>query len=192
MIEYLKMVPEDYDKLESLCREYLDNGSMLHDRIIEVFNDSSTISLKAVDTDTGEIVAIMIYTKGIAFSCDNEYVIKKVTDYVGDTDVYTGEAFLVKPEYRKSGIAYDMQQKMKDYLEEKKAKTGRETVLLHEMWVYPDGKIPAYRSAKEIYGISEDLGIIEHFYKDYYKQGHLCPICGKNCVCSARITLSRI
>ncbi len=192
MIEYSRMVPEDYDVLEHLCREYLDNGSMLHDRIIEVFNESSTISLKAVDTETNEIVAIMIYTKGIAFSCDNEYVTKIVTDYVGDADVYTGEAFLVKPEYRKTGIAYDMQKKMKDFLEEKKAKTGRETMLLHEMWVYPDGKIPAYRSAKEIYGIDKDLGIIDQFYKDYYKFGHLCPICGKNCTCSAKITLSRI
>ncbi len=192
MIQFQRLTSDDIDMVERLYREYLDNGTMLRERIEEVFIERGTIGCKAVDSETGEIAGIIIDTRGIAFSVENEELTKKVADYVGDADVYTGEALLVTHKYRGMNLAVEMTKKIKEYMYEEKEKTGRDIYMLHEMWVYPDGKTPAYKSVNEIYGITEDLGIVKHFYKDYYKQGHLCPVCGKNCICSARITLSKI
>ena len=192
VIDYLKVTIEDLDVVEQLYREYLDNGTQLRERIDEIFIERGTISCKAVDHDTGEIAGLIVYTMGVAFSCDFDDIINEVNELVGDAMIYTGESFLVTYKYRGQNISEKMMYKMKEFLEEEKASTGKDIFVLHEMWVYPDGKTPAYRSVNDIYGITYDLGIKKHFYKDYYKKGHLCPVCGKNCVCSARITLSRI
>jgi len=62
---------------------------------------------------------------------------------------------------------------------------------VYELWVLPDGKVPAEKILKAtcdtIY-----LGQYENFYREFCLEGYLCPICGRDCICSAKIYLGKV
>ena len=192
MIDYSEILISDLDEIEELYRKHLDNGSLLRERIEEVLCSEKTLSCKATDKETGKIAGIIIYTYGISFSCGHPELCKKVEDIIGDSYIYTGESFLVDNSYRGQHISSNMMNCINCKLKEIRRDLNKDIYVLHEMWVYPDGKIPAYNFVNKIYGVSNDLGIIKGFYKEYYLKGHLCPVCGEKCVCAAKITLSKI
>jgi len=193
MIEYSTAKFEDLDEIEALYRKYLDNGSSLRERIDAIFKKDDSYSCKAVDTETGKIIGIAVYECGMILSCGHQEFCRKITESIGeDAVIYTGESLLVETDYRDKKISYGLNEHIKKQLTELSQREGREVYVLHEMWVYPNGKTPAFKVVDGIYGIYKDFGIIPQFYKDYYKHGHLCPICGENCICSARITISKI
>lgn len=61
---------------------------------------------------------------------------------------------------------------------------------LHELWVHPNGFVPALGVIKT-FGEARYLGQFDNFYKDFYHFGYVCPICGKDCICSAQIYLCK-
>ncbi len=192
MIQYLNADENDIDEIERLYRKHLDNGTALRPRLERIFRDPDTLAQKAVDSETGKIAGVDIYTPGISFSCYYPELVKNVEDYVMGAKVYTGEAIFVDNEYRGKRIARTFEKNMSDRLVEISRLCGEKIYVLHEMWVYPDGKTPAYGPVTGAFNICRDFGIIPHFYRDYFKNGSLCPICGEKCVCSARITISKI
>ena len=193
MIDYQCVTLQDLDEVEALYRKYLDNGSSLRERIDKIFSKNSTYSCKAVDTDTGKIVGIAVYECGLILSCGHHEICEKIYDEIGkDATIYTGESLLVETEYRDKKISYGLNEHIRTKMEVLAKERGASVYVLHEMWVYPNGKTPAFKVVNGIYGIFRDFGIIPEFYRDYYKHGHLCPICGENCKCSARITISKI
>jgi len=192
MIQYLNADENDIDEIERLYRKHLDNGTALRPRLERIFRDPDTLAQKAVDSKTGKIAGVVIYTSGISFSCNYPKLVKKVKDYVMGAEVYTGEAIFVENKYRGRSIAQTLEKNMRARLAEISRTRGEEIYVLHEMWVYPNKEVPAYGLVRSIFGICRDYGIIPRFYRDYFKNGSLCPVCGKKCVCSARITLSEI
>ena len=193
MIEYQRVTLQDLDEVEALYRKYLDNGSSLRGRIDKIFEKNTTYSCKAVDTDTGKIVGIAVYECGLILSCGHHEICETIYDEIGsDAMIYTGESLLVETDYRDKKISYGLNEHIRAELAALSEQRNRPVYVLHEMWVYPNGKTPAFKVVNGIYGIHRDFGIIPEFYRDYYKCGHLCPICGKNCKCAARITISKI
>jgi len=195
MIEYRKAAAGDIDEIETLYRKYLDDGASLRERIDAIFARDNTYSCVAVDTDTGRIVGLAVYENGLVLSCGHEHDAlgdSILAELGGDVLIYTGESLLVESDYRDKKISYGLNEHIRESLRSLSAETGRDVYVLHEMWVYPNGKTPAFKVVNGIYGIHRDYGIIPNFYRNYYKHGHLCPICGENCVCSARITISKI
>ena len=192
MIEYQRVTHEDLDEVEALYRKYLDNGSSLRRRIDAIFAKDSTYSCKAVDTETGKIIGVAVYECGLILSCGHHEICETIYAEIGaDALVYTGESLLVETEYRDKKISYGLNEHIRADLAALAKKRGRPVYVLHEMSVYPNGKTPAFKVVDGIYGIFHDFGVIPEFYRDYYKHGHLCPICGEDCKCAARITISK-
>ena len=193
MIEYQRATIKDLDEIEALYRKYLDNGAGLRARIEAIFKEKETFSCKAIDTETGKIIGVAVYECGLILSCGHHEICNLIYDEIGeDALIYTGEALLVETDYRDKKISYGLNEHIREHLRLYAKEQGRPVYVLHEMWVYPNGKIPAFRVVDGIYGVYRDYGIIPDFYRDYYKCGHLCPICGENCKCSAKITISKI
>ena len=192
MITYLETNENDIDEIELLYRKHLDNGTALRARLERVCRDPETLSLKAVDSETGKIVGVIMYTPGISFSCSYPRIVKKVENLAGNIPVYTGEAIFVEDEYRNRHIARNFEIKIREKIANIAKAKGTNIYVLHEMWVYPNGKTPAYGLVSTVFNICHDFGVIPRFYRDYFKNESLCPICGENCVCSARITISEI
>ncbi len=192
MIEYLETNENDIDEIELLYRKHLDNGTALRARLERICCDSETLSLKAIDSESEKIVGVVMYTPGVSFSCSYPEIVKEVEDFAGNIPVYTGEAIFVEDGYRNQHIARSFETKIRQKLADIGKAKDTKIYVLHEMWVYPDGSTPAYGLVSSVFKIRHDLGVIPHFYRDYFKNGSLCPICGENCVCSARITISEI
>ena len=192
MIEYSQATESDIDEIEVLYRKHLDNGAALRKRLDFVCRDPSTLSCKAVDSETGKLAGLVMYTPGISFSCCYPELVKEVEDYTNDGVVYTGESIFVDDSYRGQNIAHTIEEYSRGRMEDIQKTLGKPLYALHELWVYPNGKIPALRIVRDVFKIDHDLGIIQGFYRDYFKNGFLCPVCGENCQCSAQIVLSRI
>lgn len=192
MLEYSQATESDIDEIEVLYRKHLDNGAALRKRLDLVCRDSKTLSCKVVDSENGRLAGLVMYTPGISFSCPYPWLIKEVEDYTADGDVYTGESIFVDDHYRGRNIAHTIEKFSRDKMTEIQSGLGKPLYVLHELWVYPNGKTPALRIVEDVFKVSKDFGIIQGFYKEYYNNGCLCPICGQDCKCSARIVLSKI
>jgi len=175
---------DDIDELVRLHEEYLNYGEGIRPHFIRVLHDPDTVALKyAVD---GKMAGILIYTKGIALSGSHDDIAARLEEMCRDKVVYTGDAVLVRKEYRGMGIADILCHAMIGELRRRGAK-----LVVHEFWVYPDGKVPAYRMCR-IYTNSVFLGRFENFYRDFHHYGYYCPICKKECICSADIYLAEV
>lgn len=189
MIQYDVAGIADLDEIEALYRKYLDNGTSLRARIDKIFAKDSSLSCKAVDSETGKIVGVAVYEQGVVLSCGHHEICDNIWKDIGEEAlIYTGESLLVETEYRDHKISYGLNEFIRAKMKEK----SDPVYVLHEMWVYPNGKTPAFKVVNTVYGIWKDYGQIPDFYREYYQNGHLCPVCGKNCVCSAWITVSKI
>ena len=111
---------------------------------------------------------------------------EQVRMLAGDAVVYTGDALLVVPEFRKQGVDRAMLEACRARLRERGA-----TYVLYELWVHPDGRVPA-RHTVERYRQVIDLGLHRDFYVDFDHYGYYCPICGQKCKCSAHLYLCRV
>ena len=130
------------DELVRLHAEYLNYGEGIHAHFEQVLSDPDTVAVKCVHG--GKMIGLDIYTRGIALSGGHPELCEKVRDMAGDTVVYTGDALLVTPEFRKHGVDGAMLAACRERL-----KTLGAGYVLYELWVHPDGRVPRtpYRGA---------------------------------------------
>jgi hypothetical protein len=179
------MLPDDIFTLVELHSIYLNYGNGILPHFAPVLRDAESVCLKYV-SENGEIGGLLVYVKGIELSCGHSDIRDWVKKMTGDALTYTCDAVLLRPRFRGGAISMLLYERAREELFRKGVK-----YVLHELWVWPDGTIPA-RRLPEIFSGTEDLGVFENFYKDSDRYGYLCPICEGKCVCSAHLYLSKV
>jgi hypothetical protein len=94
----LPLEAADLDELVRLHSEYLNYGDGIRPHFEETLADPSVIGLKAVAG--GEIAGILIYTQGISLSGGHEDLCSDIRRRTHGELVYTGDAVVVRSEYR--------------------------------------------------------------------------------------------
>lgn len=179
-----RMTSDDLDELIKLHSEYLNYGEGIRPHFDKILKDSDSIALKY--TVNGETAGIFIYTKGVSLSGNHDELSSELLRLSEGMNVYTGDAVLVRKEYRFMGIADKLCSAMLTELRQRGVQLA-----VHEFWVYPDGHIPAKKMFR-VFNENIFLGRFEYFYRDFHHFGYICPVCGKNCVCAAEIYLAKI
>ncbi|MDD4074498.1 MAG: GNAT family N-acetyltransferase [Eubacteriales bacterium] len=177
----LPMCMEDLDELVRLHDIYLNYGEGIRPHFEKALQDPASVALKCVID--GRIAGIAVYIKGVFLSGGHADICQRIQLAAGDALIYTGDALLVLPEYRRQG----MDEAMVDIAKERIRALGG-SYALHELWVHPDGRTPARRTPG-FYDSCIDMGEFKNFYYDFDHFGYYCPICKGKCVCSAHIYL---
>lgn len=180
----MKIEKTDIDEVEKLHSLYLNYGEGVRPHLEKVISDDNSICLKYVKKN--QIIGIIMANKGIYLSGGHFDICKQISDMVKGEITYTGDALLILKEYRGREILKELFSELCVKLKEKSAK-----YFLSELWRYPDNKVPAYNGLQNFKN-SFFIGTYKNFYKGFYKNGYICPLCGKNCICSADIYLSEI
>lgn len=191
MDDFGQLTLEDLEEVFYLYTAYLNYGGGVRPHLNAVLQNPSTIAFKSTD-DAGGITGVAIYTAGISLSGGHTALHQKIAELTRDAVVYTGDALFVAEAARNRRLAHRLNQLAKAEMRARVAAQSATGYVLHELWVHPDGNAPARRVVQSVYGISMDLGVCENFYVDFDRYGYLCPICKKNCVCSAQLVLSKL
>jgi GNAT superfamily N-acetyltransferase len=181
-VEYITF--DDIDELVSLHEQYLNYGDGIRPHFEEILHDPESVALKYMINS--EMAGLFIYTKGIALSGDHVEKIAKIKKLSKGKKVYTGDAVLVKKEYRSLGVANELCSAMIGELR----RCGAE-LAVHEFWVHPDGYIPA-KKMFSVFTKNIFIGRYERFYSNFHHFGYICPICGEECICAAEVYLAEI
>ncbi len=183
MIEYSYINKNDYERMTELYKKYLNDGTYVELELSRKYAECDYTGIKAMDGD--EIAGFASMAKGLDFTYPHPDLKERLEAIVGDDIIYTGDAVVVREEYRGHGISHRMFEECYKLMCERKAK-----YILTELWIYPGGDIPAEDSVLSL-GPVVYREYIEDFYKDLDKYGMSCPICGGHCTCSACIELHR-
>lgn len=174
----------DMDELVRLHSIFLNYGEGTRPHFEAALKKPDTVALKCVMD--GKMAGFAVYVKGIFLSGGHEDLCEMIAKKAGNAQVWTGDALLVLPEYRRRG----MDDAMIDVGKKKIREMGGRYAL-HELWVHPDGRIPARRTPK-CYAGSIDMGEYKDFYVNFDHYGYHCPICKDRCCCSAHVYLCDI
>jgi len=175
---------DDIDVIVGLHEEYLNFGEDIKPHYDAIVGNPDNVALK--HTLGGEITGIDIYTKGIALSGTHDYLIWLISRMTEGKCVYTADAVLVRREFRSLGVAGKLWAASLAELKRHGAQR-----ILYELWVHPDGHVPA-RKVLDEFESKTLIGRFEDFYFDFHHYGYYCPICGANCVCAAEVYVADI
>ena len=179
------MLPDDISTLVELHSIYLNYGDGIRPHFELILRDAESICLKYA-AGSGEMGGLIIYVKGVALSGGHSDICGRIAEMTGGAPVYTCDAVLLDKKYRGGAVSPLLYRRAKEELFRKGAK-----YVLHELWVWPDGTIPA-RRLPETFNETVDLGLFENFYKDFDHYGYFCPLCKGKCTCYAHIYLSKV
>lgn len=184
MIAYSGIEEKDLDQVIALYEAYLNSGNYIRDAMRTEFYSSDYLGMKACDGD--KLVGFFVGQEGAGFTYPHPELESEIRKLAGDRKLYTPDGLLVLEAYRERGVAGELVRRMKEALLCKKVELA-----LVELWIYPDGSIPA---RKPLMGIGKTVyqKKIPLFYKDLKKYKIKCPICGDDCRCGALIELLEI
>ncbi len=184
MVTYSCIEEKDLDQIIALYETYLNRGGYIRDTIRKEFHTDDYLGLKACDG--GKLVGFFSGQGGIGFTYPHPELENEIREVAGDRKLYTPDGLLVLEAYRKKGVAKELVRRMKRALLSKKV-----ALALVELWIYPDGSVPAQNPLR---GIGEAVyqKKIPLFYKDLKKYNIKCPICGDDCRCGALIELLEV
>ncbi|MCR5421691.1 MAG: GNAT family N-acetyltransferase [Lachnospiraceae bacterium] len=184
MIEYEKINVEDKEEIIRLYEGYLNEGKSVGNLINLYFEKGQYYGYKAINDD--DMVGCFTFVKGIEFTYPQPELEKELCKVTRGERVETVDTLVVLPKYRRAGIAKELALRNLEGLQERGT-----NIYVVEIWIYPDGSIPArkiYESMGEVVYSKK----IPDFYKDLYKYGLKCPICGKLCKCGALVEAIKI
>lgn len=184
MVSYSLITQEDLPQIIYLHETYLNSGSYIRSTIEAAFLAGKYVGYKACDGN--KIIGFFSVQEGIIFTYPHEELEKHIHTLVCEREIYTVDGIIVLEEYRNRGIAGELLCLMKEYILKRK-----ENMVLIEMWIYPDGMIPA---EKPLMGLGDVVyqEVIPMFYRNIQMYGIECPICGTSCKCGAKIKLLRL
>ena len=178
-IQYEKITIQDLDQMAEIYTRYLNSGENIHEYVEEGMRDPGVVGYKAVDH--GEVVGVLTGRSGIDFTYPHPELEQRLREQFPEEKIYTPDALVVKDEYRGHPFAFELGRRLiRDVYA-----LGYE-YLLTELWIYPNGHIPAEHIVKDWGPIvfQEDIA---GFYSDLETYHMTCPVCGTHCTCGARI-----
>ncbi len=183
MIEYSRITEDDIEEIISLTEKNLTEGSVIGDEIRNAVKNGRYYGMKA--TLGNEIIGFVTNRDGIELTFPHPELEEKYNKMFGDKRITTGDAIFVNEKYRRSGVGQSLVTKIRNITKSKKY-----DIVFTELWVYADGDFPvgAIKNGGEM--IFEEK--IPMFYKDLPKYGMQCPICGRDCKCSAVIRIYKV
>lgn len=191
-VYYDNLTTNDLDKMIELFEKYLNSGTGVGSYLEKTLEKKDTIACKC-ENESGLILGFVMYSVGIALSGSHKNICEKVKFISNGAHTYTGDALTVREEYRKSGIAHELMKIARGKILAKSIQSGSDIFVLHELWMHvKSGYVPAEHVVRDIYPETRDVGVYPDFYQDFYKFGFICPICGSDCHCSAKLVLSRV
>lgn len=184
MIECLEIEEKDLEQIIDLYETHLNSGEYISDSINTAFFDEDYIGFKACDD--GKMIGFFTVREEIGFTYPHPELEKEIRELAGTRKVYTIDAIFMLEEYRGKGIAGKLIHLTRERLLEKKA-----DLVLGELWIYPDGSVPAQAPARGI-GKTIYQKKVPMFYSRLKEYGIKCPLCGENCKCGALIELLEV
>lgn len=174
----------DMDELVRLHDLYLNYGEGVRPHFEETLRNPDSVALKCVIG--GKIAGFAIYVKGVFLSGGHEDICASICEIAPREQIWTGDALLVLPEYRRKGLDGEMIRKANKEIWKKGGRYA-----LYELWVHPDGQVPA-RHTPDVYAKKTKLGEYKDFYINFDHYGYFCPICKGECHCSAQLYLCEL
>ena len=184
MIKYGPIRAADISRIMELYAEHLNSGGDIEEIIGTSWKNGSYIGCTA--KENGEIIGFLTVRMGIAFTYPHPELEAELAAFVQEKRVAMCDSLLVLPPYRNRGIAHRLAEQTRKLLLDMSF-----DYFLTEIWVYPDGNIPA-RGTFETMGTVRWQRQIDHFYEDLERYGMCCPVCGTHCVCGALVEILEI
>lgn len=179
-IIYEPIQKKDTEEIIEMYENYLNGGGYIREHVLGGMSDKSYAGFRAVCS--GETAGFISGRSGVDFTCP----CPELEDEIGELfsgSVYTLDALVVLPRFRRMGIAEELIKRMRQEM----LRMGYKTALT-ELWIYPDGSIPAEKAASR-WGRTIYEKCMPHFYKDLKRYGIRCPVCGSRCRCGAKIKI---
>ena len=172
----------DTEEVADIYEKYLNSGASIRNHIRENMRMEDYVGFKAMDGE--QIVGIMSGRPGIDFTYPHPELEKEIRHRFPGERIFSNESILVLPEYRNQGIAHELGRRMVHGILHKGY-----TLLLAELWIYPDGSVPAAETTEHwgeiVFEKKQNL-----FYDRLEQYG--MEICGKHCKCGAMIRVFRL
>ena len=178
-VHYLPITIEDIQTVTRLYVEHLNAGNYIEEHIREGMEQEGFVGIKAVDQS--RIIGMLTGRQGIDFTYPHPELEAYIHSRFDKSTLYTPDSLYVEAEYREHDVARQLGKRLMHEICQKGYKR-----LLTELWIYPNGKVPAEATVREWGNVIYNKDI-PMFYKDGKKYGIECPKCGKQCNCGARI-----
>jgi GNAT superfamily N-acetyltransferase len=182
-MEFKYITKDDIGPIIDLTLEHLTNGDYISKEISRAVEEGNYYGVKAVEN--GVLAGFNTYKRGIEFTLPHPELTEVISKLAPEESVFNGDAFYVDQRFRRKGIGRELTFRARDHM---MALGGR--YFLGELWVYPDGIIPA-STPNSYYGDTVFERLVPFFYRDLPRYGMRCPICGEDCRCSAVVRLAR-
>lgn len=185
-ILYRQAQLQDFDAVYEIAPHSLNDGWAYHQYIKELFDGlgESTLGILAFDAEC--LIGFSFFEKGMSLTGDRTDYLEEIRSDIGTDEIWTGAAYAVLDEYmgKKIGSALLLHGMMA---------LSRINVkhLLLEIWIRPNGYMPS-NSNLAVAGSYKEYGIVKDFYYESSHNGYLCPVCGSNCHCFAKIAVVNI
>ena len=176
---YSEIGKEDIEAVADMAEQYLTHGTSIREAIIREAARNNYYGVKALED--GKMVGFFTYKEGIDFTLPHPELEQKIRALTQGGIIFNCDAIFVNDAYRHKGLGEEMTRRAVSSM---RKMGGR--YFLFELWIYPNGKIPALNMTEKSLEIIFDERV-ERFYKDLPRYGMTCPICGANCRCGALI-----
>ena len=183
-IQYIKAVKEDKERVTALYEQYLDRGEHLRRILSDCFEAESFLGILAVCE--GKLAGFYFGCGLLEFSVPHPELSRELLRFMKGESFFVAGGLLVLPEFRGQGIAGQLMERLKQELQEKQI-----CYFLVEIAMTPEGEVPAKklyeRTGKVLFSRS-----LPGFYREGYRYGVVCALCGTPCKCGACIEVMEV
>lgn len=179
-----KIREEDAGAIEQLYETYLNSGGYIRSHVLEGIRSRDYIGYRAVQD--AATVGFVSGRSGIDFTCPHPWLEADLRKRFPEKEMYSPDALAVAGSCRRRHVAGRLWERLLQDVRQKGFQ-----LLVMELWVYPDGSIPAEAVVSKT-GKAVFEKTVAGFYRDAGKYGIECPVCGKNCACGAKIKVMDI
>lgn len=181
MIEYKRLTKDDLDEMFYFYETYLNEGEFMRDQLREEIEDESFVGYKAVED--GKTVGICFGKDKLELTYPHPRLEQKIMKAKGNLKLHCVDAMVVDKDYRYMGVSTGMLKAYKEEIADK----GYD-LIFGEIWIYPDGNMPVNKPMMT-FGKPYWESVEKMYYRNLSKYGLTCPVCGKKCICGAKLTL---
>ncbi|MDO5563274.1 MAG: hypothetical protein Q4F74_06660 [Synergistaceae bacterium] len=185
-IDYRAAEKNDFAAVMEIAETELNSGLEYDEYMRGIFDKLGNGAEGVLALDAEKLVGFAFVEEGMALSGDRTDFFDEIKADINGDKIWTGAATAVLPEYMNFKIGAALYIFTLSRLEDIGAKH-----LLLEIWVRPDGYMPSdphLRIARDY----TEYGVVKNFYHDASLKGYICPVCGKDCKCMAKIAVVHI
>lgn len=186
VINYREAHPDDFDSVYAIASEDLNSGYAYHKYMKGLMTRLGKSTIGVIASCGTKMIGFAFFEEDMVLTGDRKDFFSEIRRDIGTDLIWTGAAFAVINEYRsyKIGSALFLHSMLA------LSNMGVKHILL-EIWIRPDGYMPSNTNLLTA-GHYTEYGIVKDFYYESSQHGYICPVCGDNCHCSAKIAVVHI